>query len=67
MLMFAIGFISAWVALAVLAFVSSEYGDQAVTLFDGISSTILTLPLLPLFAIVKYIVGPIYRKIKKKK
>ena len=67
MLMFAIGFISAWLALAVLAFVSSEYGDQAVTLFDGVSSTILCLPLIPFTMFIKYVIGPIYRKIKKKK
>ena len=67
MLMFAIGFISAWVAFAALAVISSEYGDQTVLLFDGIGSTLLTLPLLPLFTFIKYVIGPIDRKIKKKK
>lgn len=65
MLTFILGFACAWLALAILAYISSEYGDQTILLFNGICSTILELPLLPFFGIVA-LIGIIYRKIKKR-
>lgn len=62
MKMFIIGFVAAWFALALLAFISESTCKGGIILSEGFASTVLTLPLLP-FALLYRGGFEIYKKL----
>lgn len=61
MLMFILGFVSAWGMGAFFAILFDNECGSGIELFDGWGATLLLLPAL----IVIYLIGAIYRAVKK--
>lgn len=62
MLYYILGFLSAWIILALLANISEEINSGGIHLWDGWASYILLAPIIPP---IVFIIKPIYRLIKK--
>lgn len=62
MLYYLLGFLSAWIILALLANISEEINSGGIHLWDGWASYILLAPIIPP---IVFIIKPVYRLIKK--
>ena len=60
---FIIGFLVCWFSMCVFVVISEEFLDNGIILFDDWGTTILLLPIIPFFAITKFL---LHRKNKKK-
>lgn len=62
MLYYLLGFLSAWVILALLANISEETNSGGIHLWNGWATYILLTPIIPPIVLI---IKPIYRLIKK--